>query len=578
MAGIEIDGADAANKCGKFSFTPNTENTFATVKLTGLKPDSYVCGTLGYGSINLKTGYALDGPIHFEGSANSKGELTVDAVARIDSVSGGVPGLDPGAGFNLRGDGKEDLVPVVGRDRSTDEKVSSNFCNVHINNIDCWIKKNDTKTTNDNSNPYSTNHIKVDCDVIKKANGKYKLIYTLPDGEAELALTPLVGDSWHFNIPGGSKQESGNADKVTFVKGNGLIKFNLIDVTAGNGEKTIKYDKQIFKVSFTDDAKTEFSNDFTSDIAPKKIIFDDVVINNKTIHDLDYKVGCDNNNYYPSSFQVTAIPHFYSEEAPQTDNISGELQKYLDGHSQIIATANYKNADDNLKQAYDKAITDGKAVYDKLSSTPEQVKQAAEQIKTTLEALNGDKKAQAIKEQLSTATQKIASLQGDLEKAKQQNTTDKSKIDELTGKISTLNGQLEQLKQDNTKSVEEKQKEITKLNSQIEDLNKQVAQLTKDKESLQQQLNKVTENLSNVTAQLEQAKKDKQKADEANQQAIAILNGQITQLNKDKQDLQGQIDNKTQQISTLNKQIEQVKQDKTKGEQEKQKEIEKLNG
>ena len=581
VAGIEIDGADATNKCGKFSFTPNTENTFATVKLTGLKPDSYVCGTLGYGSINLKTGYALDGPIHFEGSANSKGELTVDAVTRIDSVPGGVPGLDPGAGFNLRGDGKEDLVPVVGRDRSTDEKVSSNFCNVHINNIDCWIKKD--STTNDKQPESVTDiYLTANCDVIKKANGKYRLIYTLPSDNSPYKLlpdTPADSPDW-FHMPNGEGTPSAAkhtySDNVKFVQGDNSGHLSLFNGLTG---KPINAQSTRVVAILQNNWKDILANEITTkNVLPRKVIFDDVDVKDTEINKLVFTYAIGTDGYVATPHTPTIIRHFYNEGTGQTDDISSELETLLNEYNDIKKTDNYKNADDNLKQAYDKAITDGKAVYDKLSSTPEQVKQAAEQIKTTLEALNGDKKAQAIKEQLSTATQKIASLQGDLEKAKQQNTTDKSKIDELTGKISALNGQLEQLKQDNTKSVEEKQKEITKLNSQIEDLNKQVTQLTKDKENLQQQLNKATENLSNVTAQLEQAKKDKQKADETNQQTIATLNGQIAQLNKDKQDLQGQIDNKTQQITALNKQIEQVEQDKTKGEQEKQKEIEKLNG
>lgn len=173
----------------------------------------------------------------------------------------------------------------------------------------------------------------------------------------------------------------------------------------------------------------------------------------------------------------------FSEAIPkssetQTDDISKELETLLNGYDAIKGTDDYKNADDKLKQAYDKAITDGKAIYDKLSSTPEQVKQATEQIKTTLGALNGDKKAQAIKEQLSTATQQISSLQSELEKAKEQGTTDASTIATLTGKVSDLTQQLEKLKSDKTLSEQQKQQEIDTLNAKIAELEKKVQTCT----------------------------------------------------------------------------------------------------
>ena len=325
----------------------------------------------------------------------------------------------------------------------------------------------------------------------------------------------------------------------------------------------------------------------------------------------------------------------------QTEDISGELQKLLDSYNSVKATDNYKNADDNLKQTYDTAITEGQKVYDKLSSTPEQVKQAQQTIQSALEALNGDKKAQAIKEQLNTTTQQVSSLQEQLEKAKQQGTADKSKIEQLSGQISTLNSQLEQLKTDNSKSIEQKQQEIAKLNGQIADLNKQVAQLTQDKQSLQSQLDTATSKVQNLTGelenakrqgvvdkatieringelqqakqQLEQLKQDKTKSDEEKQKEINQLNTkitelgkQITQLTQEKSSLTEQLQTAQQsistlqdklqkateqgtadkskieqlngQVSTLNSQLEKIKSDKTLSEQQKQAEIDKLNG
>ena len=231
----------------------------------------------------------------------------------------------------------------------------------------------------------------------------------------------------------------------------------------------------------------------------------------------------------------------------QTDDISGQLKKLLDESTDIKTSDNYKNADKEKQDLYNNAITSGQAIYDKLSSTPEQVNDAAQAIQSALSKLNGDSKS-------------------------------KTTLEGLQQEQTKLQRQIEQIKADKNKSEEEKNKEITKLNGQIIDLGKQIEQLNKDKQSLQDQLQQVQNNLSNVTAQFEQFKKDKKTTDEKNQEQISSLNSQIELLNKDKQNLQGEIDTKTSQISSLNKQLEQLKQDKTQSEQQKQTEIDKLNG
>lgn len=162
----------------------------------------------------------------------------------------------------------------------------------------------------------------------------------------------------------------------------------------------------------------------------------------------------------------------------QAENNFKELQQLLDGDNVVKATDNYKNADDNLKQAYDKAITDGKAICDKLSSTPEQVKQAAEQIKTALGKLNGNSKSKEtiknLQTQLNDINGKIQTLSGELEKAKQQGTVDKATIQSLTDQLKQDKDTLEQLKSDKTKSDEQKQKEIKQLNVRLAELEKQI--------------------------------------------------------------------------------------------------------
>lgn len=181
--------------------------------------------------------------------------------------------------------------------------------------------------------------------------------------------------------------------------------------------------------------------------------------------------------YYSAAIDVDFSKADKGTES-QTDDISKELQKLLDGDNTVKATDNYKNADDNLKQAYDKAITDGKAIYNKLSSTPEQVKQATEQIKTALGKLNGDSKSKEtiknLQAQLNDANGKIQTLSGELDKAKQQGIADKATIERITGELKQTKNTLEQLKSDKTKSDEEKQKEIKQLNVRLAELEKQI--------------------------------------------------------------------------------------------------------
>ena len=232
----------------------------------------------------------------------------------------------------------------------------------------------------------------------------------------------------------------------------------------------------------------------------------------------------------------------------QAEDISEGLETLLGEYDTVKGTDNYKNADDKLKQAYDEAITEGKTIYDKLSSTPEQVKQATEQIKAALDRLNGDSKSETIikglQSQLDTAQQK-------LKKAEEQGTADKAKIKELKGQISTLNNQLEQLKKDKIKSEQEKQKEIDKLNGKIADLGKQIEKLTQENTSLKDQIAALQATISRLTEDANQC----HVSDGAKAQELEEVKKQLTQAQSD---------------------LEKLKTDKTQSDQEKQKEIDRL--
>ena len=296
----------------------------------------------------------------------------------------------------------------------------------------------------------------------------------------------------------------------------------------------------------------------------------------KNPYQVDASESIDGNHRYSATINVEFSKAKINSEI-QTENISEELQKLLDGYNAVKDTDNYKNADDNLKQVYDKAITDGQKVYDKLSSTPEQVKQAQQNIQSAIGALNGDKKAQAIKDQLSTATQQITSLQEQLEKAKQQGVADASTIQSLTQQLQQTKQQLEKLKQDKTLSDQQKQAEIDKLNGQITNLGKQIEKLTQENTSLKgqiatlqatvarlteeanqchvsdgakaQELEKVKQQLTQAQSDLEKLKADKTQSDQEKQKEIDRLSAQVTQLNQE-------IDKLKQEKSTLTQQLQ----------------------
>ena len=191
---------------------------------------------------------------------------------------------------------------------------------------------------------------------------------------------------------------------------------------------------------------------------------------------------------------------------------SAALEALFKNADDIKKTDNYKQADDNLKSAYDQAITDGKAIYDKLSSTPEQVKAAAEAITNALSALNGDANVKKAKDDLQTkltaAQQSISDLQGKLQTAQRQAAAAQAKINELNQKIGTLNGQIttlnqqaEALKTSNT----QKQAKIGELSAQVTQLTEQVAQLTTDKQGLQNQLIAAQASVRDLTTKLDTA-------------------------------------------------------------------------
>lgn len=294
-------------------------------------------------------------------------------------------------------------------------------------------------------------------------------------------------------------------------------------------------------------------------------------------------------NLYSIEVAIALLGHVQSGDTqtdPTIEQGSTQLETLLNSADAIKATDNYKQADDTLKSAYDQAIKDGKAIYDKLSSTPEQLKAAAEVITTALSALNGDAKVTAAKEalqqQLTAAQVATAAVQQQFTQAQQQAATAQTKINELNQKIGTLNGQItilnqqaETLKTSNT----QKQEKIDELSAQVNQLTEQVAQLTTDKQGLQNQLTAAQTSVRDLTTKLDTANgkvqtltndlniaQQQARVDQATiaqtQQKVTELTQRLSAVTTEKQQLvaentqkQAKIDELTENITSLNDKI-----------------------
>lgn len=261
------------------------------------------------------------------------------------------------------------------------------------------------------------------------------------------------------------------------------------------------YNKRTHKVIGVDEIYSDkqlLADNSTVNVPIKQFIIKDISISESDLSDLvigvvmTQEANDSEYTYYsilPESVQYIDIAKYEQQLQQLNDilktknyvnifDISEQLKQLLDANATVITTNNYKNADDDLKTKYDKAISDGKVTYDKLSSTSEQVKSATEQIKATLRALNGDKNAQKIKEQLSIVIQKITFLQDELKSAKQQTIADTTTITNFRSQVDMLNDRLKKLQDGKALSDQQKQIEIDKLNKKIIGLEKQIKQLS----------------------------------------------------------------------------------------------------
>lgn len=173
---------------------------------------------------------------------------------------------------------------------------------------------------------------------------------------------------------------------------------------------------------------------------------------------------------------------------PDTDieNASDALLSLLQSAESVKKTENYTNADSEKQTAYTDAITAGKTVYDKLSSTPEQVKTAAEKIKTALGNLNGDAKArQSLKDKLKALVDALATVQASNNYKKADQTLKTAYTDAIT-KGQTVLG--------NTNASSDD------LRTAASNIETALGNLNGDNQSLKERLQALVDDLPNVEA------------------------------------------------------------------------------
>ena len=438
-------------------------------------------------------------------------------------------------------------------------------------------------------------------ELLKKADGTFDLIYKFPKGFVRtvklIPSLPIISDLPIY-LPDGTAitpQPQPKNPESSFISPSSnsfanstadSMSIHLVDGTSGkslDGENFVSYRLTLtIQDKKGDVIASSTPYESTNPHLPSEITFKNLQLT-KDFNQDNYT--CSSEIKFltvPQSYEMPpneqlVFPfkvHSQTEENLQVDDPSEILHSLLQTDHNIKSNNNYKNADKQLQEAYDKAISDGQKIYDKLSSSPEEVKSAAQAIQSAIDALNGDEKEKEVSEKLSTQIQKLkeqlTQLQSQLTKANSSINADKNKIQQLNSQIFSLSQQLEKLKNDKTQSDQQKQAEIDRLNKKIADLDKQIEQLTKDKGALQSQLTAANDKIQKLSEELKKAKQQ----NTADASTISNLNKQLDELKSkleklqnDKtlsdQQKQAEIDRLNKKIAELEKQVEQLTKDKS---------------
>lgn len=443
--------------------------------------------------------------------------------------------------------------------------------------------------------------IQANVELLKKADGTFDLTYKFPKNFIRtvklIPSLPIISDL-PIHLPDGTAitpQPQPKNPENSFISPSSnsfadstadSMSIHLVDGTSGksfDGENFVSYR---FILTIRDKKGNLIASskpyESTNPKLPSEITFKNLHLTEDFNQD---NYTCSSEIKFLTVPQNFAIPpneqlvfpfkvHSQTEENLQVDDPSEILHSLLQTDHNIKSNNNYKNADKQLQETYDKAISDGQKIYDKLSSSPEEVKSAAQTIQSAIDALNGDQKEKEVSEKLSTQIQKLkeqlTQLQSQLTKANSSINADKNTIQQLNSQIFSLSQQLEKLKNDTTQSDQQKQVEIDKLNKKIAELDKQIEQLTKDKNALQGQLTAANDKIQKLSEELKKAKQQ----NTADVSAISNLNKQLDELKSkleklqnDKtlsdQQKQAEIDKLNKKIAELEKQVEQLTKDKS---------------
>ncbi|SUU95106.1 ECM-binding protein homolog [Anaerococcus prevotii] len=427
-----------------------------------------------------------------DGTTNEiPGEKTVTEKAKTDAEKN--PAVDP------------TKTEVANKDKLTEDEKAKvveevKKANPEAKDVTVDDKGNATLTYEDGT----TNEIPGEKTVTEKAKTDAEKNPAVDPTKTEVANKDKLTEDEKAKVVEEVKKANPEAKDVTVDdKGNATLTYEDGTTNEIPGEKTVteKAKTDAEKNPAVDPTKTEVANkDKLTEDEKAKVVEEvkkanpeakDVTVDDKGNATLTYEDGT--TNEIPADKTVT--------EKAKTDVDKRPLQNEVDKKDDTKASDKYKNADQDKKDAYDKALEDAKKVLEDPNASQEDVNKAKDALTSAEEALNGKKTPEVDK----------SALQKEVAKENTTKDTDKYKNADQNKKDAY------------DKALEDAKKVLENPNASQEDVNKAKDALTAaeealngektpevDKSALQKEVDK--ENTTKDTDKYKNADQDKKDA------------------------------------------------------------------
>ena len=283
---------------------------------------------------------------------------------------------------------------VANKDKLTDEEKAKvveevKKANPEAKDVTVDDKGNATLTYADGT----TNEIPADKTVTEKAKTDAEKNPVVDPAKTEVANKDKLTDEEKAKVVEEVKKANPEAKDVTVDdKGNATLTYADGTTNEIPADKTVteKAKTDAEKNPVVDPAKTEVANkDKLTDEEKAKVVEEvkkanpeakDVTVDDKGNATLTYADGTTN----------TLTPDKTVSERAKTEVDKKALQDEVDKEKSTKDADKYKNADQDKKDAYDKALADAKKVLENKDATQEEVNKAKDALKAAEEALNGE--------------------------------------------------------------------------------------------------------------------------------------------------------------------------------------------